>query len=667
MSQSEEAEPPAQTRVGCCNTVCRWIGCCDACSTGDGPPNLREGVLKNRSCTDIPWFLGCIAFSIIVFIVIWQPAYMNVNMDRFSGPSDYQMNFCGQAGTFVEDYPYGAFPDVTKPKIKVCVKSCDDTVPLFNHTSKKLGIRQFKYCVPVEKMATVVSSLGGGNLADIYEQRQVPIAACAFTFLYLFVFFIFVFFFLKFILIALYLGVLAATAFGSYYFMKDGYDFGADIAAFEVAGWPRISNLGRFDISTNAVADPTAFYTGIGVLCGGILLWCCMMCFWTTLFNIVDKMQMASKALLAMPHLLTVPLITFPFSIGVLSAFCLVTVAMYSSGQYQTESISPIIPDSGLLWSDVLKNLDLPYADHYGTDLVTATYQTPDSLDNVTLGVEFFINLFWMFWGLKIIDFFNFLVVSGCVADWYLDKELVDNPEANNEFKKGACGGNCCRIFKAIWRAIRYHLGTIAFAAALVAAIQTVTAILVYVKQQIGDTENPFAKLILKVVMGVMKCLECIMNRCSKSTLVVTAVLGSPFCAGCGKTLQMFFNNMATMGLGTGMIMFLCMLSNIMIALFSSGTAGALYLGVRGPEDIKSNVYPLVFSLFCSFFIARLLLTVWDCAATTVLVCGVMLKEWYPDEYGKHLGRKAVKVDRKNDDNEAEQIEIVQTNEIVQP
>merc|ERR1719203_2241563 len=257
----------------------------------------------------------------------------------------------------------------------------------------------------------------------------------------------------------------------------------------------------------------------------------------------------------------------------------------------------------------------------------------------------FFVHIFWMFWGVKFMEYFNFVVVSGCVADWFLDKELVDHPDANEEFQKG----NCKRIWSSLWRTIRYHLGTIAFASALIAMIQTIEAILVYVQKQIGDTTNPFAQVVLKVAMGVVKCLECILDRCNKNTLVVTAVCGSPFCAGCGQSLAMFFKNLTLMTLGTGMIMLMCLLSTLLIALLSAGASGYILLG-SDLEEMNSATMPLMASFMASFFVGKIMLSVWDCAATTILVCHCMLKEWYPDEFGKDLVNKANKVERKKEE-----------------
>jgi len=343
--------------------------------------------------------------------------------------------------------------------------------------------------------------------------------------------------------------------------------------------------------------------------------------------TIVKVLEKASKALMVMPQVMLCPIITMPISAGIIFVWYAFVLLMMSA---ESDPATKGIPSS-------TQKIISDYFDHY-TD--TTDYQVRDY--DTDLQNWFWVHLFWMFWAVTFMEYFNFLIVSGCVADWFLDNELVDHPDANEEFRKR----NCSRLFGSIWRTVRYHLGTIAFASALIAAVKTIESILLYVKNQIGDdTSNPFAKIILKVAIGVVHCLKCIIDRCNKNTLVVTAVCGSPFCAGCGKALSLFFNNMATMSLGTGMIVLMCLLSNLFIALLSAGTAGYIFLG-EDAQDLNSSFMPLASSFVISFFVAKIVLGAWDCAATTILVCQVMLQEWYPDEVGKGLVNNAVKVKR---------------------
>merc|ERR1711879_1017181 len=162
-----------------------------------------------------------------------------------------------------------------------------------------------------------------------------------------------------------------------------------------------------------------------------------------------------------------------------------------------------------------------------------------------------------------------------------------------------------------------------------------------------GDSDNPFAKTLLKVLLAVVKCLECIINRCNKNTLVVTAVLGSPFCGGCGKSLSLLFKNMSLMSMGTTMIVLLTYLGNVSIAMLSAALGVYMHVGSFSmdslEEDYDSLFLPALTGFALSFLVGKVLLSVWDAAATTILVCHALLHEYYPNEFGKHLGERTKK------------------------
>lgn len=596
VESKQKTAPPVATKVGCLNHVSRWVGCCDVF---DSDPNLREGVLKKRACTDVPWLLAMFLFSALCIGLIWVPAAEEGDWTRFTGPSDFVLNTCGVDENF-EDLPYAAWINQADYEIKVCVKDCSATKDFVFPYTHDSTLHAF-WCIPDQAGDAFMSAFEDNvvvqYMMDLYSYKEVPIYSAVFTIVFLFGFFIFVRLFFKYIMYAIFGGVLFATGFGAYSFMKDGREI-----------------------------DEAGYYTGVAILVGGISLWCLMMCCWSSLMQVVNVMQQAADALIKMPHLLLFPILSMPISLGIFTAWYLVCLLMFSAAEPEGDTFPGYTLPTGI-YQDLYSGVNEPAQYH------TYKYEVTE------VGEEFFIHLFWMFWGLKFMEYFNFVIVSGCIADWYLDRELVDNPEENEEYARG----NCARLCGSIYRTIRYHLGTIAFSSALIAALQTIECILIYVQKQIGDTNNPFAKMVLKIALAVVKCLECIMDRCNKCTLVVTAVLGSPFCAGCGKSLQLFFKNMSLMSLGTGMIMLMCLLANIVIALMSSGLCGYIFLGVENAEGLNSNLMPLLSGFLVSYFLGKLMLGVWDCAATTILVCDCMLKEWYKEEFGKHLGRKAKK------------------------
>merc|ERR1719397_2505512 len=111
--------------------------------------------------------------------------------------------------------------------------------------------------------------------------------------------------------------------------------------------------------------------------------------------------------------------------------------------------------------------------------------------------------------------------------------------------------------------------------------------------------------------MAIVKCIECVIDRCNKNTIVVTAVLGVPFCAGCGQTLKMFFNNMALMSMGSGMISLMVYLANFIISFLAAATAGYIEFDAQ-QEDPNSMAFPMLAAFVISFVITKIMLGVWD-------------------------------------------------------
>lgn len=609
--------PPEETKIACCNYVSRWIGCFDL--VGNGEMNLREGVLKNRTCTDVPWVIACFLFTVVCISVIWVPAISNGEWQRFLGATDFDLNTCGQ-GDF-EDFRFGAWPDLTEPKVQICIAECSETQSavfspvLYGETGYETEENGF-WCTPLLDSAmydywmdTFKENALVRYVQDMYNNYMIPVYAIPLTFLFLIVFFVFVRFCLKMVLRCCFVGIFGATAFLSYTMMSPGKD-----------------------------SDPQSYWGGVIILIIGVMFFYIVMCCWNQLMTVVEVLEDSSRALMKMPQLILVPLMTLPITVGIVVAWYCITLLVLSSGEPSEDAItSDYTQDAITYYYNNNSNYTYPAAPNNSTGLWENTMYKEYELNYGAINTDFIFHIFWMLWGIMFVEYLNFVTIAGCVADWYLDTELVDNPNANVEYEKhGCCGVNCWRMFQSFYRCIRYHFGTIAFASALIAAIQTIEAVLMYTKQQMGDTDNPFAKMVLNIVMGVIKCLECIINRCNKNTLVVTAVMGTPFCGGCAKSMALFWSNMGVMTMGTGMIAVMCYLSNSVIAMFAA--AGGLWLGTGGVldgEDMNSMLAPAIAAFLVSWVITKVVIGVWDAIASTILVCRCMLEYYYPDDFGK--------------------------------
>eukprot|EP00494_Astrolonche_serrata_P006526 UN06550 len=401
MADEEENDHPVETKVSCWNYCCRMLGCCDAVSNSDGPPNLREGVLKKRIITDVPFIALCIIFSVICAVVIWEPCMANGNINRFKGASDYLKQTCG-IDDGVKNLPFAAWPDVTEFDIKICVSDCSETQNSEFYGGGYSSDKIVYWCVPDKDSIDTAGweafeSQFDDNkymryMADMYDYRYIPIYGVLFAFGLLGLYFVVVYWCLKILFRILYVALLAATILGGVSCMQDGMD------------------------------DEASYYMGIAILCIGSTLWIILMCCWEKLMNVLDVMQEASHAIIIMPQTLFVPIFFLPFIIGVILWWYIVVLMMFSAGDYEQNTM----PSSTYI--------DDCITTYYGSDAEKDYYNEIDY--DVDIQNTFFVHLFWLLWGIKFLEYMQFLIVSGTVADWYLDQNLVDNPNENQEYKK---------------------------------------------------------------------------------------------------------------------------------------------------------------------------------------------------------------------------------------
>ena len=151
-------------------------------------------------------------------------------------------------------------------------------------------------------------------------------------------------------------------------------------------------------------------------------------------------------------------------------------------------------------------------------------------------------HIFGLFWVFQFIVYFCYCVMAHVFSEWYFAKEDEDKNkirgEGQNEFSNHP-------MLKAFGRICRYHIGSIAFGAFIVALVKFINAVLTYLQGKTAKKSNPLAVAIFACVKCCLKCLECCLDILSKHGLVFTAIYGTPFCHSCGSAFKILFNNLA--------------------------------------------------------------------------------------------------------------------------
>jgi len=126
---------------------------------------MKDGLVEERSCTDLPCLIVWFLFLISLVAVTWY-GYANGNIDYLLAPIDGDKNMCG-IDDRVKDYPLLYFTEIDASGLHskifdfaICVKECPDSstatldcadtsqVTICQMAKVRKTIRVVNYCVP---------------------------------------------------------------------------------------------------------------------------------------------------------------------------------------------------------------------------------------------------------------------------------------------------------------------------------------------------------------------------------------------------------------------------------------------------------------------------------------------------------------------------------------
>ena len=270
------------------------------------------------------------------------------------------------------------------------------------------------------------------------------------------------------------------------------------------------------------------------------------------------------------------------------------------------------------------------------TNPVIDTDGTFETRDYFRTGRTTFVpHLFLLFWILASIHYFTFMIISGVVADWYFTprdkksgKKLRHNKWAK-DYNDEIYLTNT-PICDAVCRTLRYHIGTIVFAALIIAIIRTIRYFVLYtIKICDGGARPNRVHLFLKgFVQCLLKLLECILDKVNKHALIYNAIYGDAFCPSVCGSFSLIWSNLIRAAFISLVSRIITVLGKVMITLVVVGMCWFImiyggnikYIGNFNKDGFGSLI-PLFIIGCISFVISKFFLSVYDTAIDTVFMC----------------------------------------------
>jgi len=226
--------------------------------------------------------------------------------------------------------------------------------------------------------------------------------------------------------------------------------------------------------------------------------------------------------------------------------------------------------------------------------------------------VLFFIHLFGVLWMLEFVRACAWITMSGAVCYWYFFRE---NEEHKEKYP----------VLNAARRVLRFHLGSAAFGAFVIAVCQLIRYILATIDYYTKDLQdaNFLYKMCIKCAQCGMWCLQKTIEFVSYYGFIFTALEGSSFCVSCKNTFAFLLTpkNAAQAAVNKTVEKII-----VLIISWTTPTLLALvcYAALDQEEeytDENNPLYPAIVVWIGAFFLSEAIATVFECTIDTIFLC----------------------------------------------
>ena len=344
----------------------------------------------------------------------------------------------------------------------------------------------------------------------------------------------------------------------------------------------------------------------------------------------IAVMQEASRAFTNNIGMVIIPPITFVLLIGFIALFVVVTLYIQTIGTLSSEDF---VSSASSVFGSSAVNLTLAKGSaiysaiqaQLNSTNATNTTQNITTWTTSNKGLHAY-NFFMFLWTANFVMYFGFFILALIVTTWYFSATAVemdlDNNGVDGGRQKGTGVGTMCKAFCAT---LRNHIGTILFGSLLIAIIQFIRAVMLYIQKQYLEKykDNATVKLIAYCINCWLACIERVITIISKNAFIICCITNDNFLSSAAKAVELLVSN----GIRAAMLTYLSTISCWLVKVLIVGCNMAIAYGLIKQKSltnnttIESGLFPLFFILLISFVIAILFVNVYESAIDTILMC----------------------------------------------
>mmetsp|Transcript_2356 Transcript_2356/g.5416 ORF Transcript_2356/g.5416 Transcript_2356/m.5416 type:complete len:931 (+) Transcript_2356:71-2863(+) len=221
-----------------------------------------------------------------------------------------------------------------------------------------------------------------------------------------------------------------------------------------------------------------------------------------------------------------------------------------------------------------------------------------------TFDARFVISFFVYLWNNAFLIALGQCAIAGAVGVWFFTP---------NE-KKGWLEP----VSRSVYNCFRFHTGSLAFGAFILAVVQLIRYLLMYFEEQAKAQKNKVMALILRCMRYAIWCLERFIRFLNKNAYIQVALRGTNFCTSAKKSWEIITANMLRFGtvavLGR-------VINRIGILFIITGTTVAGYFVLKAMHPSISPIVPIILYIITSYILGKLFMSVFGMAVDTCLQC----------------------------------------------
>jgi len=353
----------------------------------------------------------------------------------------------------------------------------------------------------------------------------------------------------------------------------------------------------------------------------------------------IEVIMLACDGLTANPELLFFPC-TNIITMGLFLVWWLfVAASLATSGSTSAASAASALASGVSAYASAFPALQtalsaaLNSTGNNGTDSLLSTYTSSD-ISNYLLIYHFF----GLLWTVNFIAGVSTVAVAGSICAWYfscMPAEVEADPKmAALKYEKGRFV-----LLRSLWRAVRFHVGSIAAGSLMLAIIGMIRAVMLYVSYKLKDAaaNNPAIKFILCCVNCCLWCIQKCVEVLTTNAYIYIALKGEGFCAAGGRVFGLIVAHGGVFVVVGTLGEVIMLLGKVLIACVSAWACYAI-LGSQaqfqagGANEITSSWFVVLITLFFAFFIGSGFMNIFNLTVDAVLIC-------YTTDIDENLGR----------------------------